>query len=1038
MAAFAYGAQRWSFAAIALMALVGQSGVATAQGQPIVESIKIRIGDAQTPQQNITVNEIAQTATVVLTLRDPIPAGQQRAFTLNVSGTASLGSDFTLPGDRGLRFDLTVEGGNKTGTATIDLLADAVDEPNETLTIAFSPTRSATITITDDDDRPAIESLTASPDQVTEDTTTVTVRLKLEQEVSEVAQTYPLTFTGTADGSNDYTAATPRQITIGPGQDTGTYKFSINDDNVHEDSEEIVISTSGDDKVATETVTIIDNDKPSVESLKFRISPTGTPSVQQAEVEGVHTATAILTLDANAGIDTKFRLTVGGTADDGTDFTTTTPAVITVRAGEKTGTLTFNLLEDDVDELDETLTVSTGTGTSKKTARITIRDDDAPSIESLVAVPDSLTEGNTTVTVTMTLARKTIAEEIYLLRLSGSATPATDFNGPSNNAQLVTLNVPKDRTTHKFEVQIVEDSIQEPAETIIASVSSAGINGNDPATEETITILDDDRPAPQTLSANPRDPNEGNTTVTLTLTLDEATIEDQNYSITFDRAGTAEINKDFTAPGDHKITVKAKAKTGTYKLNILEDEIDEGNETIIVKAGSGADTATETITIRDDDTLNVAAIDATPAEVTENGEVVDVVVRFGIKAADQRVLPVTYTGSATRVDDFTGAPTQITVPPGAPTVRFQLRTRPDNVIEGNETVTIGVLTKTATVTILDLDQETAALDEVRQRAGAALLRRNAKRFAFVTNNVVTKRLSNQSANALSSDGRQAFVDVGATVSSVAASLRPGQTGRSGGNVNDRVTNAWVSVEATRLNGDVEGDVFDIHFGADYKIGQDMLIGVVASYEQADVSTDVHDGGLKADGWSLGAYAGVQLLPELIWDIAGSYGRQSPDVYARAGTQSFFGSYDSNRLLVASHLTGRLDAGDGVVIKPTVGLLYGREEQGTLTASRGGTARGHVLELGRVSAGPGFDVAPSLPTGWGSMNITFSAVGQYDFLVPEADIPGAKKDRLSAAAALGLAWTDEDGMSIGIDGSIDGIGLQGYDTYNVSGTLKFDF
>ena len=81
------------------------------------------------------------------------------------NGTATAGEDYTAISNTPLTFNA----GDTTKTIDVTILADPVDEDNETFTISLnSPTNanlsstagSATVTITDDDDAPTISILT--------------------------------------------------------------------------------------------------------------------------------------------------------------------------------------------------------------------------------------------------------------------------------------------------------------------------------------------------------------------------------------------------------------------------------------------------------------------------------------------------------------------------------------------------------------------------------------------------------------------------------------------------------------------------------------------------------------------------------------------------------------------------------------------------------------------------------------------------------------------------------------------------------------
>ena len=76
----------------------------------------------------------------------------------NIKGTATAGSDYTATSGT-----LTISAGDTTGTIGVTVLADTLDEANETVTMTLSSASNAqisdatgTLTITDDDATPSL------------------------------------------------------------------------------------------------------------------------------------------------------------------------------------------------------------------------------------------------------------------------------------------------------------------------------------------------------------------------------------------------------------------------------------------------------------------------------------------------------------------------------------------------------------------------------------------------------------------------------------------------------------------------------------------------------------------------------------------------------------------------------------------------------------------------------------------------------------------------------------------------------------------
>lgn len=1056
------GAGNRAYAAVAWLSRVFLVGLAMMVGLTQVASA----------QQSLTVvgasTSVSEGSTsITLRFTASNEAGHNRTLEYTPSDTngAVRNQDYSAP-DR-----VIVPAGSTFTDFTITILQDRIFEGNESFNVKVgASSTSITLTITDDDTVDTVQSITtnATNDTVTEGDTgskSVIVTVTLAGSVTDRARPVTLAFdsTGTAKSGTDFTVTNdPPTVSVPANQTSATFTITVVGDILDESNETIVVSHGTGTSKLSRTITITDDDDAdAVESVKVRLSTatsttlSSSLSVTEGGVNSDTNVVVTLTMAATRATSRTFTLTRTGTALPGSDFTPDEALTFTINASQQSASITLTIKGDILVESDETIVLTaSGSQNTSSSATITITNDDfADAVESLQvrlatstasSTTLSVTEGNlnakTNVIVTLTMAATTDGVRNLSLTRGGTAAAPSDFT-PNDAQPKIAISAGQQQGTYTLTVN--GDILAEADETIEMTVT--GRNGA--TSKATITITNDDNPnAVDKLTFNPRGPikegDEGSQAVELTVTM--AAKSSASRTVTLDFAdSTAQIGTsaaqgvDFTTSSKLEVTIAANATTGKYSIAILGDIVDEDDEQIFVTAKvstapDNSGTRSATFTITDDDTFAVRSITATPDRVSENGDTVDVVVQYTATLPAARDENVTYAGSATPGVDFTGNRPTLNIPVATLTSRFRLTMVPDDLREEDETIVITLRSRTVTVTIIDEDTGIAALDEVRQQAGAALLRRNTQRFAFMTNNLVTKRLSGQSANAVSGDGRKVFVDVGASLNALGPKAQ-----RDNAAARDRFANVWTSVEATRLEGDVTGEVFDVYAGADFRLTPDSIVGVLVSYETADVSTEKHDGRLEADGWSVGAYAGVQLAPNLTWDIAGSYGRQTPDVYARAGIRSFYGKYTSNRYLVASHLTGHVALDNGLVVKPTVGVLYGRDAQDRLTDSRGNQAAARKLELGRLSVGPQVSYSHALPEGWGVLDLTASATGFYDVLTPEAEDPELS-ERLSGAFSLGLSWSNNAGTTLDLGGSVDGVGLKGYDAYNVTGKLKFDF
>ena len=114
-----------------------------------------------------------------------------------------------------------------------------------------------------------------------------------------------------------------------------------------------------------------------------------------------------------------------GTATQGTDFTAIAPFTLTIPADTKSGTATFTLtlVDDSLDEPDETVTVSGSTtaGLDVTETLVTMTDNDAPPTVALVLTPAAIGENEEQSTVTATLSHpSSTATEVAVAVAAGA------------------------------------------------------------------------------------------------------------------------------------------------------------------------------------------------------------------------------------------------------------------------------------------------------------------------------------------------------------------------------------------------------------------------------------------------------------------------------------------------------------------------------------------------------------------------------------------------------------------------------------------
>ncbi|MBF0622341.1 MAG: DUF1566 domain-containing protein [Magnetococcales bacterium] len=160
-------------------------------------------------------------------------------------GTAVAGTDYTASSNT-----LTINSGESSGTITLSLLDDSVDEPDETITITLSsPTNAsldaatATVTIQDDDPEPEINVASASQNGYEGGKIAIPVTLS-----GLSSRTLSLPFSVTSNDAtlnDDYTVVTTSPLSIAPESSSATIRIAVVQDYPTSDAGETITVTLG-------------------------------------------------------------------------------------------------------------------------------------------------------------------------------------------------------------------------------------------------------------------------------------------------------------------------------------------------------------------------------------------------------------------------------------------------------------------------------------------------------------------------------------------------------------------------------------------------------------------------------------------------------------------------------------------------------------------------------------------------------------------------------------------------------------------------
>ena len=618
-------------------------------------------------------------------------------ITLSVStsdGTAVEADDYTA-----VTTTLTIPAGSTSATVTVPTVEDSTGEAPESMSLAITgvvagdvvdPTGETGIGTITDDDAPSVTISDAAA--VEGDPATFTVTLSNPSTTDTVLVLQPSS--GTATGGSDFDAD-PITVTIAAGDTSVAVPVPTVDDGVAEPTETFdlavgsVLSGIVGDATDTGTGTITDDDAPSVtiddvtaaegDALVFTVT-LSNPTYETIEV--------VLT-------------PTDGTATGGADFAAGA-VTATFAAGDTSATATIAGIEDTVDEPNETFTLSvtssTGTlGDTSDTGTGTITDDDgAPSI----TIGDASTTEGDDLTFPLTLsnpAASSITVELSLADVTATAT--ADYP-----AGAISVTIPAGATTATAVVPTIDDAVDEPTETLTASIAStSGAPVADTSDTGTGSIVDNDEPP--TVTINDASATEGDALV-FAVTLSNPSSEPITITVITSN-GTAD-GADY-AGGSFDVVFPAGTTSGSVSVPSIDDTLDEPDETFTLSVTAttggavGATTDVGTGTIVDDDLPAVPNVSIGDASVTEGGDLV-FPITLDIPAIDTIQLDIaTADDTAIAGDDYTATTLTVTIPTGASSASFTVPTTDDVDVESAETLTASIGSVTGTVTITDGD-----------------------------------------------------------------------------------------------------------------------------------------------------------------------------------------------------------------------------------------------------------------------------------------------------------------------------------------------
>jgi hypothetical protein len=531
-------------------------------------------------------------------------------------GSATAGQDYTATSGT-----LTFAPGETLKAVTVPVFGDLLVEGSETFSLVVTPTAAigngaagaaGVATILDDDaGGGTLPVLSLADAEVLESNTTFSANMEFVVTLSQAAATDVTvayqTISGTAkEGeAEDYRQAVGT-LTILAGQTSGTIALVTFGDTTVEPDEFWYLELTnaqgavlaGGGRSLRATGTLLDNDRGDSRPSLF---------VEDAQVvEGVAGTQRQVTFNVHLSQPTNSTVTVAyttapGTASSGSDYTPK-QGTLTFAPGQTVAAVQIPILGDSTIEASEqfSLILSAPQGTAVASggaglaATATILDDDAGGgTVPVISIADAeVVESNTTFSANMEFvltlsAPTTSAVTVSYQTLNDTATAGQDYTAVVTP---VTVTFQPGQTSARIAITILGGAVVEPDETFFLQLSNAQnavLAGGVTTLKGTGLIVDNDRPAPvpglPILTVHDLTVQEQVGGSTATFTLSVPTPAGLNITGTYSiLAGTATAGADFTI-GSGTFTILAGATSTTVSVPILNDDLQEGPETVVLQ-----------------------------------------------------------------------------------------------------------------------------------------------------------------------------------------------------------------------------------------------------------------------------------------------------------------------------------------------------------------------------------------------------------------------------------------------------------------------
>lgn len=572
-------------------------------------------------------------------------------------------------------------------------------------------------------------------------TVTVTAQINSGSPYTNV-QTLTITVSGTGTSSAVDFLSVPNFDLVVPANTnsaSATFTLTLVDDLVDETNETLTIGSTSSLVTGFDTILLQDDDAPP-RGVNLRANTNAF--YEDLDPEEI-TIFAEIPGPTTYAIDHVIPVSVTGIQQEGVvGFISVPDFSITLPAGASSASAGFMLrpINNLVDEVNQTLSITSTSSIVIGNTIINLIDDDATPIIILSADPATLNESNGATQVEIRADWDTQivfpSDQIIPLSIAGSGiASAVDYTSISS----INLLIPKGATygTQSFTLTPIDDSEDEVNERITVRSSSSLVGQ-----AATITLKDND-PAPETirLFADPSEISEadGATSVVLTAALDGISTfaEPTTISITVSGSGQDDVVQ-FSSVSSLGILFDpgARIRTTTFILTPFDDNEINLDEEVTLSITNPSLNGSTKIRLLDNDSETIIQLSTDRSSLLESDGPTLITLTASLSGSqtyrEDQVIPIAVTGSGVPAAvDFSAVPAfDLILRAGSSTgtATFTLTPLDDLLDESDERITImstrESVANSPTITLIDDDETptihfSASPSTIRENAGPA-------------------------------------------------------------------------------------------------------------------------------------------------------------------------------------------------------------------------------------------------------------------------------------------------------------------------------